>query len=145
MNVKNITPPPMSKDQLKAEIVKVCPELMELDLWCTVKISHEEIEWTYCWIWYVDWPNLWKIIKTKDDFLTATLYELEILGHPITIAHLLRWLWPDYAIDGGWHILMMHQEWLDMDLDFKKLPCLNLSLSVLEQEDSVIEGLLKLK
>lgn len=125
------------------------PKLLELSFWCEVVTTCAwRFKGKYCWKAYVDWPNLWSIIDVWQEFLLATLHELEVIWHPITLQDILLVLSSKITIDGLWFFythtkqikwwlaeICVGKNWTIVQYDLTKSPY--------EQEESVLEFISK--
>jgi hypothetical protein len=136
-------------EKLENQIRKALPELMELTEGCEIRLKGNFYDFTYIGNIGDESEEVFMIDNNKEPMVVDTeWFEKEgkhIIGHPVTILHLLRWL---DSLDGNCYYLSMfgHLEHIT-EGRFSEVPiyCLDLAKHLLrDQPEEVINELVKL-
>lgn len=85
------------KEKAEAYVRSKCPELMELSFGCRVKVKNEDTFFTAINKPYgsLHWDFI-KVAERKEVDNGINVLGLEIIGHPIQLAHVLRCITEDW-------------------------------------------------
>jgi len=82
----NCHKPMNSIQKIESAVYAIRPELKELSFGCRVMLQGKQ--YTFCWLWYQE-NSLYKFIVDESPYMTETVDDLEIIGHPITLQDIL--------------------------------------------------------
>lgn len=97
-----------SIQKIEEAVYAIRPELKELSFGCRIMLQGKQ--YTFCWLWYQE-GSLYKFIVDESPYMTETIDDLEIIGHPITLQDILLAMWGNWAVYKEGHIIDITPTW----------------------------------